>query len=128
MTSTFNKMGCLCFTNGPYISSTNTSKCCCNKAPCHIVVIILLIIEGIVLLTPVFASLSTYNSIDMAMGEAFPDSTTAPDPRRSAFNFGSYLLPGGFAMNGVYTSKHNNVKTFKYKKNAVITITASFLT
>ena len=114
--STCNKMGCLCFTNGLYIS-TNTSKCCFKKATCYKVVIALLIIDGILLLSPVFASLSTYNNIDVELKNAFPEVVTypAPDPKTTAFSFGNYLLPGGFSMNGGYTNQNDNVKTFKYK-------------
>ena len=115
--STFNKMGCLCFTNGLYISATNTSKCCFKKATCYKVVIALLIIEGIILLSPVFASLSTYNNIDVELINAFPEVVSYPpsDPKTNAFSFGNYLLPGGFSMNGGYTNQNDNVKTFKYK-------------
>ena len=115
--STCNKMGCLCFTNGLYISSSNTSKCCFKKATCYKVVIALLIIEGILLLSPVFASLSTYNSIDVELDNAFPEvlAYPPPDPKNKAFSFGNYLLPGGFSMNGGYTNQNDNVKTFKYQ-------------
>jgi len=115
--STCNKMGCLCFTNGLYISATNTSKCCFKKATCYRVVIALLIIEGILLLSPVFASLSTYNSIDVELMDAFPEVVIypPPDPKTNAFSFGNYLLPGGFSMNGGYTNHNDNVKTFNYK-------------
>jgi len=115
--STCNKMGCLCFTNGVYISTSNTTKCCFKKATCYRVVIALLIIEGILLLSPVFASLSTYNRIDVELKNAFPEVVTypPPDPKTNAFSFGNYLLPGGFSMNGGYTNHNDNVKTFKYK-------------
>jgi len=115
--STCNKMGCLCFTTGPYISPTNTRKCCFKKATCYRVVIALLIIEGILLLSPVFASLSTYNNIDVELNTAFPEVVTypPPDPKIKAFSFGNYLLPGVFSMNGGYTNQNDNVKTFKYK-------------
>ena len=114
--SSCNEMGCLCFADRT--SSTDKSTCCWKKVPCHVAIVILLIIEGVLLLTPVLAPTSTYKSIDVAIKNAFPEEYLAPDPKNTPFSFGKYLFPGGFSMSGGYTNA-GKFKTFKYKEGCV---------
>jgi len=80
-------------------------------------VTLLLIVEGILLLTPVFASTASYNSINNgAIDEVFPGaSSLAIDPRTTSFSFGQYMLPGVFSYFGGYNNNNSgSAKTLKY--------------
>ena len=112
LVSTCNEMGCLCF-----VGPSSTKSTCRGKVPCPLTITILLIIEGILLLVPVFASTSTYTTIDVEIDNVFPTaSTIAPNPQTNAFSFNKYLLPGGFSQYGGYDNNPGNAKTFRYKE------------
>ena len=109
-----NQMGCLCI-------APPSAKSSCLKMPCPLVILILLIIEGILLLVPVFVSTSKYNSMNnRAIDEVFRGaSSLAPDPRQTSFSFGQYMLPGVFSYFGGYKNDSGNVKTLKYKDGCI---------
>eukprot|EP00566_Odontella_aurita_P010297 CAMPEP_0113556460 /NCGR_PEP_ID=MMETSP0015_2-20120614/17267_1 /TAXON_ID=2838 /ORGANISM="Odontella" /LENGTH=428 /DNA_ID=CAMNT_0000457815 /DNA_START=414 /DNA_END=1700 /DNA_ORIENTATION=+ /assembly_acc=CAM_ASM_000160 len=107
------RMGCLCC--GP---SPSKPRCLCRKISCPMVITFLLIVEGVLLLTPVFAATSSYSSLNNGEIEAvFPNAALAPDARSSAFSFGAYMLPGGFSLYGGYSNSFDGKQTttFKYK-------------
>ena len=83
-------------------------------------IVVLLIVEGVLLLTPVLAPTSTYKSIDGAIKDAFPETELylAPNPKTTSFSFNDYLMPGGFSMSGGY-NKRGKVKSFIYKEGCV---------
>jgi len=106
-----NKMGCLCVGPPP------PSACCWNKIPWSIAISLLLVLEGILLLTPVLASVSSFHSLDSDSnsGGIIFDEAKAVDPRPSPFSFGQYMLPGSFSQFGGYDNNAGRAKTFKYK-------------
>lgn len=105
MSAACHEMGCLCGAK---------SKSLCFGVPSSWIVSLLLVIEGVLLLTPVFASASTYTSLN---GGQIPDaSSLAVDPRPTAFSFGRYMLPGAFSFYGGYSNNNGRAETLTYKE------------
>lgn len=100
-------MGCLC------VGSASSSSA---KQPWRLplAVALLLVVEGVLLLVPVFAQNAA--NVEGAIDEVFPGaSSLAPSPRASPFSFGQYLLPGSFSFYGGYDNNAGGAITFRYK-------------
>lgn len=96
-----NKMGCLC---------DQSSKLDFCFLPFDAIVTLLLVIEGFLLLIPVFASISMIQILNAGIIEetfasSYNTAAVVPvNPKSEAFNFGQYMLPGSFSYYGGYNN------------------------